>query len=159
MSPTRRRTRSIPAVFASASALVVGLAFASACGDSNGVTSPTTTTVTTSAANVAGAWSGSYTAYDPAKCTSSAASATFSQNGTTVTGILRTSQCGVAGSFKGTVNGDTLMGAIDMTGCVGGAVTGTLSGSELRLSLGDMTKPLITGDTVIMAGGSVTLRR
>jgi hypothetical protein len=38
-------------------------------------------------------------------------------------------------------------------------VTGTLSGSELRLSLGDMTKPLITGDTVIMAGGSVTLRR
>jgi hypothetical protein len=133
--------------------------FTAACSNSNGVTSPNTVTITTSGANVDGAWAGSYTANDPGRCASSAASATFTQNGNVVTGIIKTSNCGVAGSFKGRVDGDTLVGLIDMTGCVGGGVTGTMAGSELRLSIGDMTKPLITGDTVIMTGGYVNLRR
>ena len=138
--------------------LALAVLAAAACSNSNGVTAPNVT-ITTSGANVAGAWSGSYTANDPGKCASSAASATFTQNGGVVTGIIKTSNCAVAGSFKGRVEGDTLMGLIDMPGCVGGGVNGTLVGSELHLSLGDMTKPLITGDTVIMSGGYVTLRR
>src|SRR5262249_28297072 len=129
-----------------------------ACSNSNGVTSPTIT-VTTSGANVTGAWSGSYTANDPGKCASSTASATFTQNGGVVNGIIKTSNCGVAGSLKGRIDGDTLLGLIDMPGCVGGGVNGRMVGTELRLSLGDMTKPLITGDQVIMTGGEVTLRR
>jgi len=138
---------------------VLALAVAAACSDSNGVTSPMTGGVTASRANVAGDWAGSYSPNEPQHCSSAPASATFTQNGRTVTGIIRTTDCGVAGSFKGTIDGDQLIGLIDMTGCVGGGVTGQVAGTELRLSLGDMTKPLITGDTVVMTGGYVTLHR
>jgi hypothetical protein len=152
-----RATRLLPVVLAAA--FVAALALSAACSNSNGVTAPGTVTVTYNGANVTGAWSGSYSANDPRKCAASSASASFTQDGLLVTGIIRTSSCGVAGSFKGRVEGDTLVGLIDMAGCVGGGVTGRMVGSELQLSLGDMTKPLITGDTVIMAGGFVTLHR
>lgn len=149
-----RHLRTALPVVSATLALVLASA---ACQDSNDVTS---VKVTVTAANVSGAWAGTYTANDPGKCASSSASASFTQDGRTVRGILKTSNCGVAGSFKGTVDeSGTLLGLIDMPGCVGGGVTGTMVGTELHLALGDMTKPLITGDQVIMTGGYVTLRR
>lgn len=150
--------RSRAFVFAAIFALALALA-ASACSDSSPVTAPSTGNVTTSAANVAGDWSGTFSAWDPASCSGSTASASFHQNGAAVTGILKTSQCGVAGSFKGTMHGNLLTGAIDMPGCVGGGVTGLLDGSTITLSIGDMTKPLVTDDMVIMAGGALSLHR
>lgn len=156
MRPTRSR-RGFPVLIAAAS--LAAVLVAAACQNSNGVTAPTTVTVTTSGANVTGAWSGTYAPYESRACGSSTASATFTQNGSKVTGIIKTANCGVAGSFKGSVDGDQLTGLIDMAGCVGGGVTGTLAGGELRLAIGDMTKPLITGDTIVMAGGNVSLRR
>ena len=141
-------------------AAIFALALTSAaCQNSNSVTAPSTGTVTTSAANVSGDWSGTFSTWDPASCSGSTASASFHQNGAAVTGILKTSQCGVAGSFKGTMHGNVLTGAIDMPGCVGGGVTGLLDGSTITLSIGDMTKPLVTDDMVIMAGGALSLHR
>lgn len=157
MRPTPSRRRVLAATAAVSLAAV--LAAAVACQNSNGVTAPTTVSVTTSSANVAGTWTGTYTSDEPRMCGSSTASATFTQTGSKVTGIIKTANCGVAGSFKGSVDGDQVIGLIDMTGCVGGGVTGTISGSELRLAIGDMTKPLIMGDTIVMTGGTVSLRR
>ena len=137
-----------------------GLAIlAVACQDSNGVTAPSTGTVTTSSANIGGTWTGRFEAYEPKNCEGSPATATFTQIGSSVTGILKTNACGVGGSFKGSVSGNTVTGLIDMAGCVGGGVSGRMQGGEITLSIGDLTKPLITGDRVIMAGGSLTLRR
>ena len=147
------------AVLLSAASCLAILVIAS-CSDSNMVTSPAATgSLTTSSANIAGSWSGRYEAFEPKRCEASTATASFTQNGSSVTGILKTNGCGVAGSFKGTLTGDNLMGLIDMAGCVGGGVSGTIHNGEITLSIGDMTKPLITGDTVIMSGGSLTLRR
>jgi hypothetical protein len=65
----------------------------------------------------------------------------------------------VTGLFKGTVQGNLVIGAVAMEGCVGGGASGTISGSELVLSIGDLTKPLVTGDKVIKYGGVVTFHR
>lgn len=135
------------------------LIVSSACQDSNSITAPATGSITTSSANIAGDWTGRFAANEPKSCEGSTATAAFTQNGSSVTGILKTNACGIGGSFKGTVSGDSIVGLIDMTGCVGGGVSGTIHGGEITLSIGDMTKPLITGDRVIMAGGSLTLRR
>jgi len=129
-----------------------------ACSDSKMVTSPGTGNVSTNSASVAGTWSGSYSAFETA-CGGSSAIATFQQTGTAVTGSITTADCGVSGSFVGTMEGNTLMGALHLPGCTGGGVSGTLSASGLALSIGDMTKPLVTGDRVLMSGGSVSLHR
>lgn len=128
------------------------------CQGSNTVTGPSGGAVAP-AANIAGAWSGSYQSDDLTGCGSSTATATFQQNGATVTGLVSTSSCGVTGYFKGTVQGNLLTGSVAMEGCVGGGASGTISGSELVLSIGDLTKPLITGDKVIKYGGVVTFHR
>jgi hypothetical protein len=96
---------------------------------------------------------------DPAGCGTSSATAVFRQDGATVTGNVSTSTCGVAGTFKGNVQGSLVTGAVSMAGCVGGGASGTISGAELVLSIGDLTKPLITGDKTIMYGGIVTFHR
>jgi hypothetical protein len=111
------------------------------------------------AANITGTWSGSYVSDDLTGCGSSTATATFQQNGATVTGLLSTSSCGVTGYFKGTVQGNLLTGSVAMEGCVGGGASGTINGSELSVAIGDLTKPLITGDRIIMYGGVVTFHR
>ena len=128
------------------------------CQGSYTVTGPSDGAVAP-AANIAGTWSRSFRSDDSTGCGSSTATATFQQNGATVTGLLSTSSCGVTGYFKGTVQGNLLTGAVAMEGCVGGGASGTISGSELSLAIGDLTKPLITGDRIIMYGGVAALRR
>jgi hypothetical protein len=151
------RLRPCPSLPRLAAALAIA-ATALACSDSKMVTAPTTGTGSTSSASLAGAWSGSFSAYE-SKCGSSAASATFQQTGSTVTGILSTSGCGVGGAFVGTIEGNSLFGNIKMQGCIGGGVSGTVTESGIALAIGDMTKPLVTGDQILMAGGVVSLHR
>ncbi len=129
-----------------------------ACQNSNSVTGPPSGNATP-ASSVAGSWSGTFQPNDSVTCSGSSAAATFQQDGSRVTGNLRTSDCGVSGYFKGTLMGNTLVGSIAMDGCVGGGVSGTVSGSAISLSIGDLTKPLITGETPVMTGGQVTLSR
>jgi hypothetical protein len=139
-------------------AISVGVALAAlACQNSNSVTGPPSGTVAP-ASSIAGSWNGTF-APDSSGCGNSSASATFQQNGSQVTGSLRTSDCGIAGYFSGTLSGNMLTGSIKMDGCVGGGVSGTVNGSAMSLSIGDLTKPLITGDTPVMTGGIVTLGR
>lgn len=128
------------------------------CQGSNSVTGPPAGTVS-SASSVAGTWSGTFMSDDLSSCSGSSAAATFEQVGSTVTGNVATSSCGVSGYFKGTVQGNMLIGRIAKEGCVGGGVSGTMNGSELSLSIGDLTKPLVTGDRPLMLGGVATLRR
>jgi hypothetical protein len=128
-----------------------------ACQDSKMATSPTGTSSPASA-QVAGSWTGSFQAYD-SRCGTSAASVTFQQSGTMLTGTIKTSDCGIGGSFRGAVDGTSILGWIDMTGCTGGGVSGTIEGGRITLSIADLTKPLVTGDQVIMAGGAVNLHR
>ncbi len=127
------------------------------CQNSNSMTGPSTGTAS-SAARIAGSWSGTFQAYD-SHCGGSSASASFQQDGTAVTGLLTTSACGVGGYFKGTIQGSMLVGSVEMAGCTGGGVSGTVSESQISLSIGDLTKPLVTGDRPVMAGGAVSLRR
>ena len=128
------------------------------CQDSNSLTGPTTS-MAPPAASIAGSWSGTFVPDDSTGCGSSSASATFQQIGATVTGNLATSKCGVAGYFSGTIQGNTITGTMKMAGCVGGGVSGTISASEVSLSIGDLTKPLIMGQTAVVFGGAVRLHR
>jgi hypothetical protein len=139
--------------------LSVSVAFAAlACQNSNSVTGLPSGGAAP-AASIAGSWNGTFQPNDSMTCGNSSASAIFQQDGSRVTGTLRTSDCGVSGYFKGTVMGDMLVGSVAMDGCVGGGVSGTVSGSAISLSVGDLTKPLITGETPVMTGGIVTLSR
>jgi len=140
-------------------ALIASVAFALVflgCQGSNSVSGPATGTAS---ANIAGTWSGFFQSDDLTTCGNSGAVATFQQDGANVTGNLETSACGVAGYFRGTLAGNLLTGSISMEGCVGGQFSGTVSPTGFSLSIGDLTKPLVTGDRVIMSGGVVTLRR
>jgi hypothetical protein len=142
-----------------ATGLGLACAVAIGCADSHTMTSPSGGGVTTSSRSVAGTWSGSFIGFE-SSCGGGTATATFQQTGSNVTGSIQTSDCGVSGSFIGTMEGDTLLGALHLEGCTGGGVSGTLSASGgLELSIGDMTKPLVTGDRVLMSGGAVTLHR
>jgi hypothetical protein len=129
-----------------------------ACQNSNSVTGPASG-VAAPAGNVTGSWSGTFESDDMQSCSRSTATATLQQVGATVTGNVVTSACGVGGLFQGTLQGNVLMGKIAMEGCVGGGVSGTINGSELSLSISDMTKPLVTFEKPVFAGGVVTLRR
>jgi hypothetical protein len=140
-------------------ALLLAVALAAlACQNSNSVSGPSNN-VAAPAGNVTGSWSGTFQSYDPQGCGSSTASATFEQVGATITGKLVTSSCGVSGYFKGALQGNMLFGSISMQGCVGGGVSGTMDGSELSLTISDLTKPLVTFEKPVMQGGAVTLRR
>jgi hypothetical protein len=132
------------------------LALASfACKDSNAVTAPASAEP---AASVIGEWSGTYVPAS-ATCPASAASATFRQDGAEITGILNASSCGVSGSFRGRMVSGQLVGRIEMRGCSGGGVSGTVTNSGLSLTVGDITRPLVTADEVLMFGGKVDLHR
>ena len=135
--------------------VTVGLIFPG-CEKTDTMTGPS---VVAAPASIDGTWSGKYVSYDPAGCGSSPATAVFRQDGAIVTGTVSTSTCGVTGYFKGRVEGNLLTGAIAMAGCVGGGASGTVSGSELVLSIGDLTKPLVAGDKTIMYGGLITFHR
>jgi hypothetical protein len=135
-------------------ALVLG--FALACGkDSNSVAGPA---VTTTSANLAGTWTGTY-ASDMSSCASTPMSITLSQDGTRVTGNLTTSSCGPHGLFSATISGNTLTGKVEMLGCTGGSVMGQINGNALSLSVGDFYRPLVTENEVLLQGGSADLRR
>ena len=150
----RPRARHLPLIPLALLATIV--LFPLGCENSNSITGPSTGAAP---ASIDGTWSGNYMSNDPAGCGSSSATAVLRQDGATVTGTLSTSTCGVTGSFKGSVQGSMVTGAVSMAGCLGGAASGTISGSELVLSIADLTKPLITGDNVIMYGGLVTFHR
>jgi len=139
-------------VLAGSAALVAGLA----CRGSSTVTGPSNGTTSM---NISGSWSGAFQSDDAMACGASAASATFEQVGSEITGSLQTSDCGVRGAFKATLSGNSLTGSVAMEGCTGGRFSGTVTGSSVSLSIGDLTKPLITGDQVVYSGGIVTLRR
>ncbi len=150
----RSRARRLPLIPLALLATIVPLALG--CGNSDSITGPS---MVAAPASIDGAWSGSFTSSDSAGCGSSSATAVFRQEGATVTGDVSTSTCGVTGYFKGTVQGSQVTGAVSMAGCLGGAASGTVSGSRLVLSIGDLTKPLVAGDRTIMYGGIVTFHR
>ncbi len=125
------------------------------CDDSNAITAPSSVT----GANLAGTWAGTYLSNDSAQCAAAPASATLQQQGSRVTGIFKADSCGIAGSVSGTVQGNVFVGEVNMAGCTGGAVSGTMSGAGLTLSVGEFYKELVTGDQEVLPGGSVTLQR
>jgi hypothetical protein len=135
-------------------AAAAALAVAFGCSDSNSVAGPNLQP----SANVAGTWVGTFQP-DSTACSDSTASATFQQNGSRITGQFSTASCGPPGVFRGTISGNLLTGAIAMRGCTGGAVSGTVSESGLSLTIGDFRKPLVTGDLIVMPGGTVSLTR
>jgi hypothetical protein len=140
-------------------ALLAIAAAALACQDSNMTTAPSSGTASPASTQLAGAWTGSFQVYDSTRCGNSPATATFSQNGTSLTGYITTSDCGVSGAFRGALQGTQIVGWIDMAGCTGGGVSGTFSGSRLNLTIGDLTKPLVTGNKVLLSGGAMSLGR
>jgi hypothetical protein len=137
-------------------AAVGALALTLACKDSsNMVTAPE---VSPAAAIVAGTWTGTFHS-DSNACASSPLTAMFQQNGSQVTGTISGTSCGSSGVFKGNVSGNQLTGNIEMLGCSGGAVSATVSGSSLSLSVGDLTRPIVSGTEVVMYGGAASLQR
>jgi hypothetical protein len=108
--------------------------------------------------SVTGTWSGTFQP-DSTACSSSSMTATLHQDGTSVTGTLTAPSCSVAGAFIGSLNGNQLTGRIHENGCLGGGVSGTVGPSGMVLEIGDMTKPLVTGDKVWLYGGNASLHR
>jgi hypothetical protein len=151
--PMRSRQRHLTFI-----SLAFLIAIVLGCQGSSTVTGPSGGAAA-STVNIAGSWSGSYQSDDAFGCGGSAATASFQQNGATVTGLVSTSSCGARGYFRGTVQGNMVLGAINMEGCVGGGASGIINGTEMSLSIGDLTKPLVTGDRIVMYGGVVTFHR
>jgi hypothetical protein len=142
-------------------AVVLGAALtllASGCKDSNSVAGPSTVMAPPAAASVAGTWTGTFRP-DSTLCAESPATVTLEQSGSALNGTFTTGSCGVTGRFTGMVSGKAVSGKIDMLGCTGGAVNGNVNGTAVTLSVGDLTKPLVTGDEVVMYGGTLTLHR
>ena len=137
-------------------ALVTISAFAVFCGkDSNMVSAPAASPM----ASVAGTWSGSF-ASSTAACAGAPMTVTLAQSGANVTGnVTSTSSCGLHGNFKATMVGSSLTGNINMEGCLGGGVSGQLQNGVLSLAIGDFYRPLVTGDQVIIEGGSASLQK
>lgn len=125
----------------------------SGCNDANEIAGP----ATLAGANVSGTWAGTYQSNGP--CAAVAATATLQQEGSQVSGIFKADSCGIAGAVRGTVQGNSFVGSVNMLGCTGGAISGTVSGGSLTLSVGDFYKELVTGDREVLPGGAVTLRR
>ncbi len=146
--------------------ILIGVALATlaiasfGCSDSNNVTSPP---MGNSNVNVSGDWTGTYRSDTPALCAGSTASASFTQQGTRVMGAFSASACGIDGSFHGQINGNMLSGQVNMIGCTGGAVTGTITDSGIQLQVSEFHKDLSSGSPngprEVMAGGNVSLSR
>ncbi len=127
-----------------------------ACKDSNAVTAPVSSPM--AAVNLAGTWTGTFHS-DSEACASSQVTATIQQSGSQVTGTLSGTSCGPNGYVRGSVNGNQLTGTIEMVGCKGGGVSGTVSESGLSIRIGDITQRLVTEEKVVMYGGTASLRR
>lgn len=125
------------------------------CNESNTITAP----AAFSGANLAGTWAGTYQSNDTSQCAAASASATLEQQGAQVSGIFNANSCRIGGSLSGTVQGNVFIGKVNMPGCTGGAVSGTMTDGGLTLSVGDFYKDLVTGDQEVLPGGAVTLRR
>jgi hypothetical protein len=128
-----------------------------ACKDSNSIAAPALTSPS-AAVNVAGTWTGSFQSYSTT-CSGSVVSATFQQNGSDVTGMVVAASCGIRGTFRGAVSGNDLTGHVEMQGCTGGVVLGTASESGLSLTIGDFTRPVVSGDAIVVYGGAARLHR
>ncbi len=137
-------------------AVAAALAMASvACSRSDAVTAPA---AAPAGASVAGSWTGDFQPYSQS-CAGSSVSARFEQNGSEVTGLFAADACGIRGAFHGTVAGNALTGRVEMPGCSGGAVSGTLNGSAIVMTIGDFTRPVVSGDSIVMYGGAASLHR
>jgi hypothetical protein len=115
----------------------------------------------TASVNLSGTWTGTFHA-GTAGCSAAPMTANLTQTGSRVTGTVITPSCGLSsGYLKATVEGHQLYGTIGMMGCTGGAVNGTVSanGAQLTFTMGDLTKPLVTGDQVLAPGGDATLTK
>jgi hypothetical protein len=147
----RRATGGLFAAVAIASLVAVGCS-----GDSSTVAGPAA--MSPAGTNVAGTWTGSF-ASGSALCSSAAVTATLEQNGTEITGQMAAPDCGVSGSFRGSLDGALVTGYFNMPGCVGGSTAGQVNGSAMSLTIDDLRKPLVTGDRIILPGGTLNLRR
>jgi hypothetical protein len=143
--------------------LVVALATigvaAAACNDSaDTMTGPAMSQPP--AANLTGNWTGTFHS-DAAGCSAVPITASLTQSGSSVSGHIATSGCGLDGKFEGTLSGSMLVGAVKMPGCTGGAVTGSVSSSRLAFQVGEMVKtPSGVGpDGIASPGGNVTMSR
>jgi hypothetical protein len=125
------------------------------CKDSNMVTAPVQAAPSRS---LAGTWTGSFRPNSDA-CTANTASATFVQDGSSITGHITAASCGVSGAFFGTLEGERLTGRIEMEGCAGGLVMGTSTEAGLSLTIADLTRPLVTENAVVRYGGTASLHR
>jgi hypothetical protein len=139
-----------------AAAAVVSLLAVGCSKDSNSVTGPAVSVP--AAANVSGTWSGSFVS-GSALCSNAPVTATLEQNGAEITGYMDAPDCHVSGSFRGTLDGALVTGYFNMPGCVGGSTAGRVDGAAMSLTIDDLRKPLITGDRIILPGGTLTLHR
>jgi hypothetical protein len=126
------------------------------CNDSNTMTSPGPAAT---GADVAGSWSGDFQSDNPSLCSGSAATASFTQTGNVVTGSFQATGCGIDGTFRGQVDGTHLSGSVNMMGCTGGAVSGTLTSAGLTITIDEFKKPLVTGDRPVYPGGTASFSR
>jgi hypothetical protein len=151
-------TRRLPILTLAAGVAAAALVASAACKDSsNTVSGP----ATMASFNLSGTWSGTFRA-GTAGCSAAPMTATLTQTGNRVTGTVVTPSCGLSsGYLKATIDGHQLNGTIGMMGCTGGAVNGTVSAdaSQISFTMGDLTKPLVTGDQVLAPGGDATLAK
>jgi hypothetical protein len=122
------------------------------CHNSNSMTGPA------SAANVAGAWTGTFVPADPLDCNSSLqALASFTVNGQNVMGTLSApGDCGFQNvQFQGTVDGSVLTGTVAGTGFFSGSTaSGSVYGSNgANLDLG------LSNSFGLIPGGQMRLHR
>lgn len=141
---------------AAACTAVVALMASAGCNDSNAVTSPGPMAT---GANVAGTWNGDFQSDSPAMCSGSAATASFTQTGNVVSGSFQATGCGINGAFRGQVDGTHLTGSVNMMGCTGGAVSGTVTNAGLTITVEEFKKPLVTGDRPVYPGGTASFSR
>jgi hypothetical protein len=98
------------------------------CGDSGSPTEPDVSAPTT--ANIAGAWTGTFVGCE--------AGANFAQAGVSVSGTLQTGEpCRFNFDFEGTIDGNTLSGTYTDYEIYKLGAKGTVSGSELEITLTD----------------------
>ncbi len=141
---------------AAGAALVLTLLGVS-CNGSDAVSNPSPT-MPEASVNIAGAWTGSIR-QSSGNCSGSPVSATLEQHGSEVSGLISADDCGIRGGFFGTLSGKSLSGSVEMSGCTGGRVLGTATGSQLTISIGDFWQPATSGDDVVLPGGEASLQR